>query len=103
MTNEEMLKRLRTEICEVIFTKKDGSEREMICTLKPDIIPHVPATKPAPDKARVEVDYMPVYDLEERAWRAFKPSKVISFIFSGFIMERYKVKKKRSIPLKTGK
>ena len=54
----------------------------MICTLKSDIIPHVPATKPAPDKARVEVDYMPVYDLEERAWRAFKPSKVTSFISS---------------------
>ena len=82
MTNEEMLKLLRTEICEVIFLKKDGSEREMICTLKSDIIPHVPSIKPAPDKARIEVDYMPVYDLEEQAWRAFKPSKVISFISS---------------------
>ncbi len=82
MTNEEMLKLLRTEICEVTFTKKDGSERHMFCTLKPDIIPHVPSTKPAPDKARIEVDYMPVYDLEEQAWRAFKPSKVISFVSS---------------------
>lgn len=82
MNCADMLKRLREEICEVTFTKKDGTERHMICTLKSDIIPHVPATKPAPDKARVEVDYMPVYDLEERAWRAFKPSKVTSFISS---------------------
>ncbi len=79
MTNEEILQKLRTEICEVTFVKKDGTERVMICTLKPDLIPHIPATKPAPDKVRAEIDYMAVYDLEEDAWRAFKPSKVIKF------------------------
>lgn len=77
MTNEEIVAKLTAEICEVTFIKKDGSERVMICTLKNDIIPYVSATKPATDWA--QVDYIPVYDLEEQAWRAFKPSKVIKF------------------------
>ena len=82
MTNEEMFDKLHNEICEITFLKKDGSEREMICTLKSDLIPYISTTKPISKQDRVESDYMPVYDLEERAWRAFKPSKVISFISS---------------------
>jgi hypothetical protein len=76
MTNEEILAKLHNEICEVTFEKRDGTERTMICTLKEEFLPYVSSVKPSED--RHENDYIPVFDLEERAWRAFKPSKLIS-------------------------
>lgn len=76
MNNEQLIDRLKNEICEITFEKRDGSERVMICTLKEDYLPHVSATKPAED--RHYNDYIPVFDLEEQAWRAFKPSKLIT-------------------------
>jgi hypothetical protein len=76
MINADILQLLRTQICEVVFEKKDGSERHMICTLKPDFLPNVSIYDFREDRA--QKDYMPVYDLEEQAWRAFKPSKLVS-------------------------
>ena len=76
MTNTEILELLRTKICELVFQKRDGTERHMICTLKPDLIPHVSVHKL--HEEREQKDYTPVYDLEEQAWRAFKPSMLIS-------------------------
>lgn len=82
-TSKEMLDKLNTEICEVTFLKRDGSERLMICTRKPDLMPPVPDKfTPISEEERLKADYMPVYDLEEGAWRAFKPSKVINFVSS---------------------
>lgn len=41
---ESLLADLRQDVLEVIFTKKDGSNRVMVCTLKKDLIPeHDPA------------------------------------------------------------
>jgi len=78
MTNEEMLDRLHTEICEVTFTKNDGSDRVMICTLKTDFLPHVPAGADLSEGRKFN-DMITVWDIEEDAWRAFKPSRVTKF------------------------
>jgi WYL_2, Sm-like SH3 beta-barrel fold len=77
MTNDEILKKLTTEVCEIVFEKKDGSHREMICTLMPDLLPYV--SKENMNESVRQNDFIPVYDLEEQAWRSFKPSKLISF------------------------
>lgn len=65
----------------VVFTKKDGSERTMLCTTNEDIIPKVvhatntdnpidfPVEKPA---RKVNEDVMPVYDLEAGTWKSFR-------------------------------
>lgn len=76
MSNEELIDRLKTEICEIVFEKRDGSHRTMICTLKADILPYVSA-EDMRESVRAN-DFIPVWDLEENAWRAFKPSKLIS-------------------------
>ena len=76
MTNDDLIKRLKTEICEIVFEKKDGSHRHIICTLKDSELPYV-STTDMRESVRTN-DYIPVYDLEEQAWRAFKPSKLIS-------------------------
>ena len=36
---------LNEEVCKVKFTKVDGSEREMVCTLRPDLLPQITEAK----------------------------------------------------------
>lgn len=69
-----MYEELKTSVCEVIFTKANGEERTMICTLSPDILGEFEGSSSAP----VE-DQITVWDIEADAWRSFKPSKVLSF------------------------
>lgn len=58
----------------VIFTKKDGTERVMLCTTSPELVPKVEVTESAePKKERkVNEEIMPVYDLEAKAWKSFR-------------------------------
>ncbi len=76
MTNEEIVQKLKNEICEIVFEKRDGTHRHMICTLKDDMLPYVSATDMT--ESRQYNDFITVFDLEETGWRAFKPSKLIS-------------------------
>ena len=59
----------------VTFTKKDGSERVMKCTLVPDQLPKVEIKEDA--KPRKEsTTSMRVFDLEKNEWRSFTIKKV---------------------------
>lgn len=54
----------------VTFTKKDGTERIMKCTLQPESLPKVEVTEDK--KARkVNQDTIAVFDVEAKAWRSF--------------------------------
>ena len=56
----------------VVFTKKDGTERAMLCTIKPDLVhPVEEGTEPKREKKTNE-DVMSVYDLEVKGWRSFR-------------------------------
>ena len=68
----------------VSFTKADGTDRDMRCTLNWDLIPAQPVTGPvdgivkesrapkkAPDPAVIKV-----YDLEAQAWRSFSMDRL---------------------------
>ena len=68
---------LRENVCEVQFTKADGSLRTMRCTLMPDSLP---PSKPAEGKPRAEnLDVVPVWDVEAEGWRSFRIDSVKSF------------------------
>ena len=58
----------------VTFTKKDGTERVMKCTTDTTLImfkdPTVLESKESTRK--VNEDIMPVYDLENSAWKSFR-------------------------------
>ena len=59
----------------VIFTKSDGSERVMKCTLNPEQLPKVEIKEDA--KPRKEsTTSMRVFDLEKNEWRSFTIKKV---------------------------
>lgn len=54
----------------VTFTKKDGTERVMRCTLNPEVLP--PATVTEGKEPRKKSDTtMAVYDLDAKGWRSF--------------------------------
>ena len=71
---------LKETVVTVTFTKKDGSERVMKCTLDPDVLPKVEITENKKEKA-VPENSLAVYDIEARGWRSFiiKSVKTIEF------------------------
>ena len=78
ITKEEMLETLQNSIAMVSFTKKDGTLRDMQCTLRSDLLPTKTETTKTP-KSAPSTDAIAVYDLEKLAWRAFNLSNVISY------------------------
>jgi hypothetical protein len=77
MKKEYIMKVLHENVMEVIFTKKDGSERTMVCTLNLDNIPveHHPKEK----GKNKNTNNIVVYDIENRGWRSFILNNMKSF------------------------
>jgi hypothetical protein len=71
---------LRSEKVTLTFTKKDGTERTMVCTLMEDKIPSEKAPKNT-GKAQSE-ESMAVFDLEKQDWRSFRFYSVKKIEFS---------------------
>lgn len=54
----------------VTFTKKDGTERVMNCTLRAELLPAV-EIKEDKTPRKQSTTSMPVYDLDAKGWRSF--------------------------------
>ena len=66
---------LRNGTAKIVFTKVDGTIREMICTLKKDILKEHDALSNRSSngsKRRINEDVVRVFDLEKKAWRSFR-------------------------------
>ena len=77
----EDIKTVLTEnVAEITFTKKDGTERLMKCTLKSDIVPErdvVGVIGKVEEKTRVvNTEVLPVWDIVKSAWRSFRVDSV---------------------------
>ena len=70
---------LRDGPLEIVFTKSDGTERTMCCTLQEGVV--VPHDKKTDRVKKEHEDILPVWDLEKNAWRSFKLSSVIRVTF----------------------
>ena len=59
----------------VTFTKKDGTDRVMECTLQPELLPKIAKAKikEGEEKSprKQSQDVIPVYDIEAKSWRSF--------------------------------
>lgn len=87
MNREEIENQLKEGIVEVIFTKKDGTSRTMICTLMEEHIPPVflNGEEQMQKKTRtVNPDVLAVVDLEAKAWRSFRLDSVTEFTRKDF-------------------
>jgi hypothetical protein len=67
---------LRNFITTINFTKKDGTERTMRCTLMESVLP--PRDPDTGVKAHSS-DVQPVWDVEAQGWRSFRWDSVNSF------------------------
>ena len=78
MNREDYMRLLRDNICVVTFTKRDGTERVMRCTLKSEYLPKIPAgnfgeiteVKSKTIKKPSETS-ISVWDMDKSAWRGF--------------------------------
>ena len=71
---------LRSEIVELTFTKKDGTERVMKCTLAEQKIPAENAPKGS-ERAKSD-EAVAVFDLENQGWRSFRWDRLKRIDFS---------------------
>jgi hypothetical protein len=65
----------------VTFTKADGTERVMNCTLDPDVLPKQEITE-GKEPRKVNPEVLPVYDIEAKGWRSFRVKSVSEVSFS---------------------
>ena len=70
---DRIVKDLRLGNVEVLFTKKDGTERKMLCTL---------INIPAEHQPKNEIEYaentIRVFDIEKQGWRSFRLDSIKS-------------------------
>jgi len=79
---DEVIKDLREFVAEVSFTKVDGQNRVMRCTLKPDLLPakYITEEIEAEKKFHAEnTDVIRAWDVQIGAWRSFRMDSVIYF------------------------
>ena len=76
-----MKEMLQTSQCRVIFTKLNGEERNMVCTLREDIIPSATKDPITQKKVRdLNEEVLAVWDTKAKGWRSFRISNVVSFV-----------------------
>jgi hypothetical protein len=77
--NDYLKQALLDDVVFVLFVKKDGTERRMTCTLKPDLLPAQTDLEEAVQKKTPNPDVLAVWDLENQGWRSFRYDSVIGF------------------------
>ena len=66
---------LREQEIKITFTKKDGTERIMRCTLDPAKLPVQESTETNTNR-KVSTETMAVFDLDVQGWRSFTKKSV---------------------------
>lgn len=77
---------LRTTHATIVFEKKDGTLREMKCTLSESRIPSefMPKNEKTSTRA-VNDNALAVFDLEKNAWRSFRYDSIKEIHFDSYI------------------
>ena len=70
---------LRKGLCEVVFTKANGDERQMVCTLNKPYIDSVftPSGNPNAASSNETDDVVTVWDTDADGWRRFRIDAVV--------------------------
>jgi len=93
LSTEEMIEILGKKVVRLVFEKKDGSKRAMIATRNPNIVKlyvgldrngkrpvnNIEKDKEKDIEAQIQKDYVKVLDVEKKAFRTFKPSKLVRY------------------------
>jgi hypothetical protein len=65
-----ILKAIKNSDVTVLFTKKDGTDREMSCTLAESLIPS--DKRPKTENTKFSDEALRVFDLDKKEWRSFR-------------------------------
>lgn len=79
LAKQAMLENLHETICRVIFTKSNGEERVMYCTLNESMIPTGAETAETKKTKKENFDVQPVYDVKAPGWRSFRWDSIKEF------------------------
>lgn len=80
LTKKELTEQLMSGVYNVTFTKVDGTERTMPCTLKEDILPPAKQEDPLSQKKvrAINDEVLVVYCTDKNEWRSFRVANVTS-------------------------
>lgn len=76
MEKDQLRKMLQENRCEVTFTKLDGSERVMPCTLRESDLPARVEKEGGSRDRRENPDTISVWCLDKQEWRSFRVANV---------------------------
>ncbi len=77
--NEYLKGVLQTGIANVTFVKKDGTQRNLLCTLLPSELPAQTDLEEAVQKKTPNPEVLAVWDLENKGWRSFRYDSALGF------------------------
>jgi hypothetical protein len=78
MEKTQIVESLHQGVCEVVFTKADGTERTLRCTRSASIAP-ITNTKTLLNEEGGGPDVIPVWDMDSAQWRSFNMNTIKSF------------------------
>lgn len=67
MKRETLIKNLKKNVMKIKFTKKNGDERTMRCTLHDSVLPETNI-----NNRKNNDEVLPVWDLDNSGWRSFR-------------------------------
>ena len=73
MKRDTLVKNLQSRAMRITFTKVNGEERIMDCTLQEHMIPETDA-----NNRKQNEDVLPVFDINKGGWRSFRLDSIIN-------------------------
>lgn len=70
---------LKENFVNIRFTKTDGTERKMLCTLKETELPKVEKDIEQKREKKPNENVLAVWDLEKKAFRSFRLNSIIDY------------------------
>jgi hypothetical protein len=77
ISKDALKQQLKEGVKTITFTKADGSQRVLRCTLQESALPQVDASKVTTTKKQNE-DALAVWDLDNAGWRSFRFDSITS-------------------------
>jgi hypothetical protein len=77
MTRDNIIKILSEGIHTIKFTKVDGTERTMTCTLDPAILPSLDLKEEKSVPRKLNIDTLRVFVTDINEWRSFRIENLI--------------------------
>jgi hypothetical protein len=79
INKDTLRKELKEGVKTITFTKTDGTQRVLKCTLQESVLPQVDATKSVTAKKQND-EALAVWDIENAGWRSFRYDSIISVV-----------------------